>query len=356
MRWLTKHKKNADDLCKALNDSFVDMNKKEGNKKTAEDSSRLLNDIYVMLYGKEEDTGANESEAERVTVLLTHDEYTPNSHTQNVLLKLILNLEKFEYESRKLVSAIFCNIMRRKSGGKHLGVEYMVRHADIVNRLIIAHDDPAVTGFVCSSMLRECIKHEVLAKLVLHSEHFWSFFDYMNMANFEGASDAFKTFEDTLTKNPAAAADFMNRNYEKFFEKYNLQLTCGNYVVRRQSLKLLAELLLDRVNFYVMRKYIGDLENLKIAMEAIADTSEHIQFEAFHVFKVFVVNPEKLPVIHYTLHLNKQRLLAFFKEFQQERGEKDDVFKMEKQMVIDEITNLQPLRQLPWETAPAQAP
>jgi len=59
------------------------------------------------------------------------------------------------------------------------------------------------------------------------------------------------------------------------------------------ALKLLSELLLDRANYMSMTKYIGDPENLKAMMNMLRDKSKNIQFEAFHVFKVFVANPEK---------------------------------------------------------------
>jgi calcium binding protein 39 len=41
------------------------------------------------------------------------------------------------------------------------------------------------------------------------------------------------------------------------FAKYNSLLMSENYVTRRQSLKLLGEILLDRSNFEIMMKYIG---------------------------------------------------------------------------------------------------
>lgn len=40
------------------------------------------------------------------------------------------------------------------------------------------------------------------------------------------------------------------------FSKYNSLLMSENYVTRRQSLKLLGEILLDRSNFDIMMKYI----------------------------------------------------------------------------------------------------
>jgi hypothetical protein len=41
-------------------------------------------------------------------------------------------------------------------------------------------------------------------------------------------------------------------------------LDSENYVTRRQSLKLLGELLLDRANFSIMTRYISHPENLKV--------------------------------------------------------------------------------------------
>ena len=59
-----------------------------------------------------------------------------------------------------------------------------------------------------------------------------------------------------------------------------------NYVTKRQSLKLLGEILLDRANFNVMTRYIANESNLKMMMNLLRDKSKNIQFEAFHVFKV----------------------------------------------------------------------
>lgn len=49
-------------------------------------------------------------------------------------------------------------------------------------------------------------------------------------------------------------ADFLEMNYDKVFTHYQRLLNSENYVTRRQSLKLLGELLLDRHNFTVRYK------------------------------------------------------------------------------------------------------
>lgn len=74
----------------------------------------------------------------------------------------------------------------------------------------------------------------------------------------------------------------------QFFASFTTLIMSGNYVNKRQSLKLLGEILLDRTNFNVMTRYIANESNLKMMMNLLRDKSKNIQFEAFHVFKVCV--------------------------------------------------------------------
>lgn len=52
------------------------------------------------------------------------------------------------------------------------------------------------------------------------------------------------------------ARQFLKTKFETVFDRYNILLRSKNYVTRRQSLKLLGELLLDKANFQVMMRYI----------------------------------------------------------------------------------------------------
>jgi hypothetical protein len=78
--------------------------------------------------------------------------------------------------------------------------------------------------------------------------------------------------------------------------------------------------LLDRANFNVMTKYISDQQNLKLMMNLLRDKSKNIQFEAFHVFKVFVANPNKAKPILDILTKNKEKLISFLSNFHNEKG------------------------------------
>lgn len=52
------------------------------------------------------------------------------------------------------------------------------------------------------------------------------------------------------------SAEFLEQNYDQVFSNYEHLLNSENYVTRRQSLKLLGELLLDRHNFTVSQMFM----------------------------------------------------------------------------------------------------
>ena len=55
-------------------------------------------------------------------------------------------------------------------------------------------------------------------------------------------------------------------------------------------------------------------------MNLLKDSSKSIQFEAFHVFKVFVANPNKTRPVTEVLLNNKDKLLDYLETFQSDRG------------------------------------
>ena len=91
-------------------------------------------------------------------------------------------------------------------------------------------------------------------------------------------------------------------------------------LVWKNYFQLLGELLLDRTNFNVMTRYISDVNNLKLMMTLLRDKSKNIQYEAFHVFKVFVANPNKPASVLDILLKNQSRLITFLSSFQNDKG------------------------------------
>lgn len=90
-----------------------------------------------------------------------------------------------------------------------------------------------------------------------------------------------------------------------------------------------------------MTKYIANADNLKLMMNLLRDESRSIQFEAFHVFKVFVANPNKTKVISDILLKNQEKLVSFLSKFHNDRAD-DEQFNEEKAFLIKQVQALVP--------------
>ena len=203
---------------------------------------------------------------------------------QDSLASILAVLSEVAFEARKDFVTVFNNVLRKEKGGKLITVDYIVAHNAIIDMLIDGLDDQDV-AFPCGLILRECLKYEEIGKIVLLGPRFYEFFGFVQCPQFDVASDAFLTLKEVLTKHKQLVATFLENNYDEFFEHYDKLLHSENYVTKRQSLKLLGELLLDRANFNIMTRYISDKENLKLMMNLLRANSKNIQYESFHVFK-----------------------------------------------------------------------
>jgi calcium binding protein 39 len=260
------------------------------------------------------------------------------TYSTDLLLLLVQNIAKFDFEARKDVVQIFNNLLRRQIGARLPTVEYIcARHEDVIFAALEGYNNEEValnTGMV----LREMLRHEQLAKILLYSEQFYMFPHHIETTSFGVSCDAFANLKETLTRHKPMVAEYLDKNYDRFFASFTTLLLSNNYVTKRQSLKLLGEILLDRANFSVMTRYIAQESNLKMMMNMLRDKSKNIQFEAFHVFKVFVANPKKPPQIETILRRNKEKLLTFLRTFHNDK--EDEQFSDEKQFLIVQIQNL----------------
>nr|CAG4644839.1 EOG090X07E2 [Leptodora kindtii] len=327
-----KSQKSPAEVVKALKEAVTSLEKGDRKlEKAQEDVSKNLVLIKNMLYG----TSDSEPQTDIVVAQLSQELYN-----SGLLVSLIYNLSKVDFEGKKDVAQIFNNILRRQIGTRSPTVEYICTKPEILFTLVLGyeHQDIALN---CGTMLRECARYEALAKILLYSEDFYNFFKYVEVSTFDIASDAFSTFKELLTKHKILCAEFLETNYDKVFANYQGLLNSENYVTRRQSLKLLGELLLDRHNFTVMTRYISNPDNLKLMMNMLKVKSRNIQFEAFHVFKVFVANPNKPKPILDILLRNQEKLVDFLTKFHTDRSE-DEQFNDEKAYLIKQIKELRP--------------
>lgn len=159
--------------------------------------------------------------------------------------------------------------------------------------------------------------------------------------NFEVAGDAFCTLTWVLRgrEHKAKVTEFLLATADSFLPLYMgmLQPWAGasRYTLQLQALQLLVELLLDRDNFEFMVRFIQRTRYLRTVLTMLRSKQAAIQFEAFHVLKVFVANPSKPAPIVEVLMANRDKLVAFLRALQNDR--QDDDFHNEKALLIETL-------------------
>eukprot|EP00884_Botryococcus_braunii_P018868 jgi/Botrbrau1/5665/Bobra.0071s0010.2 len=304
-----KKSKSAPELAQkayAAIDKLVDPQ----NDKQQDECAKYLNAMKAAIYGEGEEPDERRKQEIREQALMLCLESCKLGFPMLIVNKLPL----LDFESRKDASQVCSSFFRMEPG-----VQYIEQHPSILSVLFQGYSNSAI-ALNCGAMLRDCVRSEPIARIMLQSSIFKGYFQKVEVSNFEVASDAFATFKDLLTRHKTLVAEYLGETYADFFESYNKLLQSDNYVTKRQSLKLLGELLLDRANVRVMMKYVSDVNNLKLMMTLLKDSSKSIQFEAFHVFKVFVANPNKTEPIVELLSFNKEKLLKYLSDFHTDKG------------------------------------
>ena len=285
---------------------------------------------------------------------------------EDILYELARSIRLLPFEARKDAQIIFSHILRWKpanatQGGDPSAISYLVRdRPEIIVELCRGYEDQK-SAMPCGTILRQALQYDTIAAVVLYDEGepgqkavrlnevdvgkrqtgqgvFWNFFQWINRGSFEVSADSFTTFRELLTKHKNLVSQYLATNYTMFFSQYYnpILLLSQSYVTKRQSIKLLGELLLDRSNYVVMTQYVASGDNLKLTMNLLKDDRKMVQYEAFHVFKVFVANPNKSDEVRRILVKNRDRLLRFLPSFLEGRTD-DDQFLDEKSFLLRQI-------------------
>ncbi|KIW66249.1 hypothetical protein, variant [Phialophora macrospora] len=293
---------------------------------------------------------------------------------EDILFELAKSIRLLPFEARKDAQIIFSHILRYKtpstpsspqSGNQEpSAITYLVsQRPEIIVELCRGYEFPQ-SAMPCGTVLRQALQYETIAAVILYDESqpgekavqlkdvdvsrkqtgtgvFWRFFDWINKGSFEVSADAFTTFREILTKHKQLVSQYLTTNYTLFFtQHYNPTLLLSpSYVTKRQSIKLLGELLLHRSNYTIMTQFVSSADHLKLTMTLLKDDRKMVQYEAFHVFKVFVANPNKSDEVKRILVRNRARLLKFLPTFLEGRTD-DDQFLDEKSFLVRQIENL----------------
>lgn len=324
------------ELARAIKDSLLALDTKTVAKALEEVEKNILV-MKQMLCGD----GEAEPSQDQISLLAVE------ICKEDVLSLFVQKLPSLGWDARKDLVYCWGILLRQKVGSNYCCVDYIEGHLDLLDFLVVCYNNKEI-ALNCGNMLRECIKYPPLAKYILESTSFELFFKYVELPNFDIASDALATFKDLLTKHEIAVAQFLSTHYEEFFVNYDKLLASPNYVTRRQSLKFLSEFLLEPPNSQIMKRYILEVRYLKTMMALLKDSSKNIQISAFHIFKVFVANPHKPREIIEVLAKNHKELLMLLNKLPMSKGGEDEQLEEEKELIIQEI---QRLSQLPNATS-----
>ncbi|KAI9677291.1 MAG: hypothetical protein M1829_002633 [Trizodia sp. TS-e1964] len=351
------------DLAKSVKEIIPKLDGPGGPQKVEhnpclEEAAKLLAQMKLILQGTHETESSPEQVYQLVSSIILED----------LLLQLVRVVAQLPLESRKDIQVIFSYVLRFKppasSATEPIALNYVISNRpEVIIELCKGYEQPQ-SAMPCGTVLRDILKHDAIAAIILCDEPaasethgkglapmnvevpqsgkgiFWKFFDWIDQGTFEVSADAFTTFRDVLTKHKAMVSQYLMTNFDLFFSKYNTTLIQStSYVTKRQSIKLLGEILLDRANYAVMTAYVANGDHLKLCMNLLKDERKMVQYEGFHVFKVFVANPNKSIAVQKILINNRYRLLDFLPKFLADRTE-DDQFLDERAFLVRQIETL----------------
>ncbi|XP_074364470.1 putative MO25-like protein At5g47540 [Apium graveolens] len=306
------------------------------NTKKMCEVKKVILEMRTILYGSDQSEPTTEACAK-----LTEEFFKGDT-----MHLLIIGLPKLDAGDRQEATYVLANLQRQRVNSRVVASDYLEKNLGLIDILVPGYEDDEI-ALCYGAILRDSTRHQVVTRYVLESEHFKKFFGYVQNPNFEIASDATATFKELLTRHKSTVAEFLSKNYEWFFREYNSLLESSNYITRRNAVKFLGLMLLDRSNTSVMVQYVSSIDNMRILMNLLRDSNKTIKLEAFHVFKLFAANQNKPPEIVNVLVTNRSKLLRFFNDFHFDKEEED--FKSDKAQVVREIETLEP-------TSPSSSP
>ncbi|SMQ51884.1 unnamed protein product [Zymoseptoria tritici ST99CH_3D7] len=351
--------RSAQDIVRSTKDLLLRLPKEDGQAaKTEEELARNLAQMKVTLQGTTEVEITPDQVYQLVGAILN----------ESLLPVLVDSIARLPFEARKDTQTIISNVFRFRNPGSNSSEpdalrEVLRRQPEIVVALCNGYDKRE-SASACGGILKEALKHDAVTAVILYDEPssdgkridiyndvdiskpssgngvFWKFFTWIDKSSFEVSADAFDCFRLILTKHKGLVSQYISTNFDLFFQRYNdILIKSESYVTKRQSIKLLGEVLLDRQFYECMCRYVESGDNLKLIMWQLKDDRRMVQYEAFHVFKIFAANPNKSVEVQKFLIMNKQRLLKFLPKFLEDRTD-DDQFNDEKAWLVKAIGNL----------------
>lgn len=304
----------------------------ENNRKiTLNLDQRIVGDIF---YGEVKSAQRTHQQSQDYAqLIIKHD----------VIAELLCFFEGLHFETRQAVEKLFSALVQENFAD--FVTEYFLRNIERVLGPILRggfqdHNVYAVVQahlIICSSMLRSCLRLDTNTKVKNAAMTCLPIYEYIvtrpnvehmiavcvSHKSFVEVADAMATLKEVLVcdffgkhflpiDNAKTPDEIRQRQrYLTFVRHYQtpiVDLRGLSTVVA--MLNGLGEMLLRRTNHGIMMKYIASKHNLKIILQALRRTSSKVRSEAFHIFKIFVVNPKQPFAIKQMLIANADIIIS----------------------------------------------
>jgi len=329
-------RKLSDDVELLLARPSTDECRNDSDNELCKDVQKQLHTILDLL----KELSRDENDEPSVQTLKAKQKYkdiVEEFVAADLPVQLLAQLTSLEFEARKDVMNVCCALLWHglpaEVAAQVLG--YLRYHPSVFHLLVESYSNEEA-ALHCGVVLRSFLRHTDLVDAFLSSGKVFELVRHARHPCIDIASDAIYTLRMVMLTHAEVSGPWLLANFEEFFALFNPLLECEDYVVERQALTLLTGILMDKHFQRVMIVYVSNDRNLQIVMNLLLDDSTIIQAEAFHVFKIFVVNPQKPERIQRILVKNKEKLVTLLESLHSVRSD-DESFIGDQQKVIGRL-------------------
>ncbi|KAB5519076.1 hypothetical protein DKX38_023395 [Salix brachista] len=142
-----------------------------------------IRELKSILYGNSESEPVSEACAQ----------LTQEFFRENTLRLLMVCLPQLNLEARKDATQIVANLQSQQVNSRLIASDYLEKYTDLFDILIAGYENTDMA--LHYGVLRECIRHQTVARYVLESPTDKKLFDYIQLPYFDISADAAATFK-----------------------------------------------------------------------------------------------------------------------------------------------------------------
>ncbi|XP_024967406.1 putative MO25-like protein At5g47540 [Cynara cardunculus var. scolymus] len=146
--------------------------------------SSLVRELKLILYGDDDSEPSEEACAQLTQEFFKEDTFR----------LLVIFLPKLNLETRKDATQVVASLQRQPLPSRFEASRYLEANLDLVDILISGYEDPQL-ALHYGRMLKECLRHQIVAGYILEPSQQRKFFDYIQHPSFDIAADAADTFK-----------------------------------------------------------------------------------------------------------------------------------------------------------------